>query len=168
MDIAENVLTLYQDDIQAAHWHKIQITVFTIRIKHWKTPLSWIIVTDLNTHDKHTVAAFLFAVITTILSSTPTAKKIRIWMDGPSSQFRNNIFLGLAAKLQQIYPNPEITWDMFAPSHGKGPFDAIRSTCKRQVVRLVKARKRKIRNAEDFMKALIESGCQIKITHFIE
>ncbi len=100
MDFAENVSTLYQDEIQAAHWHKRQITVFTIRIKHRKTPLSWIIVTDLNTHDKHTVAAFLFAVITTILSSMPTAKTIRIWTDGPSSQFRNKYVFALAAKLQ--------------------------------------------------------------------
>ena len=62
-----------------------------------------------------------------------TVKKIDIWLDGPSSQFKNRFIVGALPLLQQL-SKKAITWNYFASSHRKVAVDGIGDTIKRHTM----------------------------------
>lgn len=64
VDFSENYTCLHQDEIQSAHWHKEQVTIFPVVIwskdsSHECSCESHVIVSDDRTHDKQSVSVFM-------------------------------------------------------------------------------------------------------------
>ena len=63
VDFAENYTCKYQDEVQSAHWHQQQITLFSVAV--WTnngsetTCKSHVIVTDELSHEKKSVAVMM-------------------------------------------------------------------------------------------------------------
>ena len=117
IDFAENYSTIWQDEIQSAHWKKKQVTLLTsVYWSGYKTTSS-VVVSDDLTHTKNSVITFVDTLLSKLLSSK--VKLLHIWSDGPSSQFKNKFVaasLPWLAKRHSI----DIQWHYFATSHGKG------------------------------------------------
>ena len=65
-----------------------------------------------------------------ILSNTPDeVKHIKIWTDGPASQFKNQYVITSMPMLSAKH-NVKLSWNFSATSHGKGPFDGVGATLK--------------------------------------
>ena len=87
IDFAENFSTLWQDEVQSAHWNKKQITVFTSVTWQQDSCTSAVIISDDLTHSRDSIIIFIDKLLTSILDKN--IKKLHIWSDGPSSQFKN-------------------------------------------------------------------------------
>ena len=88
MDFSENFSIQQQNEIQSAHWHHDQLTVYTIMMWHRQSKLPWVIISDNLSHDKFAVTAFLKVILDEIKSSESfkEVQEVRVWTDGPSSQ----------------------------------------------------------------------------------
>ncbi|KAK6175722.1 hypothetical protein SNE40_014117 [Patella caerulea] len=162
MDFAENFTCIWQDEIQSAHWKQRQVTVYTVMITYRNEKLSYVITSDNLSHDKNAVAAFTSIMLDIITETLPTVKKICIWTDGPSSQYKNKYIFTLLAKLQEHHA-VQLNWNFFATSHGKGPNDGIGGNVKRIVHRLIMARAAVVYDAQTFTEAVKSSKSQINI-----
>ena len=91
MDFAENYSTKYQDEIQSAHWHKAQITVYTVMAYHRNQIKSMYVVSDTRDHTKTTVMTKKVVELGVI--AFPTAAHFNIWTDGPNNQFKNRFMV---------------------------------------------------------------------------
>lgn len=155
IDFSENYTCLQQDEIQSAHWHQHQVSLFTALLWHTQKQHPIVIASDNLEHSKNTIVAYLDQ----ILSEPPlpsSIKVLHIWSDGPASQFKNKYIAAAINVLQQKY-GILINWNYFATAHGKGPVDGIGAVVKRQVWDLVKKRKCVVTNAEGFVAAANKS-----------
>lgn len=98
---------------------------------------SQVIVTDEMSHDKKPVAVLMSNVIDRIVQRHSKIKKVYVFSDGPSSQFKNRY---IANFLHQLKARVQIEWHYFATSHGKGVVDGIGGTVKRIVWNAVATR----------------------------
>ena len=97
-----------------------------------------------------------------ILSNTPDeVKHIKIWTDGPASQFKNQYVMASMLMLSAKH-NVKLSWNFRTTSHGKGPIDRAGATLKQQVMEKVQTRKCVINNASEFFNAV--QGSNIKVT----
>lgn len=151
-DFAENYTAVSQDEIQSAHWRQRQISIYTMMHWHRQTTTSTIAVSDVRDHEKKAVACYTSKILEKIAES-PTVRKVIIWTDGPSSQFKNRYIFALLAKLVAVF-GLVIEWKYFATSHGKGPNDALGGTAKRTVHRVTMTRQCNVTNANTFAAAL--------------
>ena len=78
VDYAESFPTLWQDEVQSAHWNKYQVTVFT----------SAVAVSDNLGHTKDSVIVFIDKLISECIDSS--VKVSQLWSNGPSTQFKNH------------------------------------------------------------------------------
>ena len=78
-----------------------------------------------------------------------TVKKIDIWLDGPSSQFKNRFIVGALPLLQQL-SKKAITWNYFASSHRKVAVDGNGDTIKRHLYNAVLKRVNNVQNFKSF------------------
>ena len=108
--------------------------------------LSTVIVSDNIQHDKMSIIPFM----STLLCQFPkTVKKINIWSDGPSSQFKNRFIVAVLPLLQQL-SKKTITWNYFASSHRKEAVYGIGGTIKRHVYNTVLKRVNNVQNSKSF------------------
>lgn len=129
VDFAENYTSAYQDEIQAAHWHQSQITVFTAVAWIKEEAQSYVLVSDNLHHEKKSVTAFLSGVIKNMMSKHSTINVVHIFSDGAASQFKNKyIWAFLSITFNQIFLKVSVKWHYFATSHGKGAVDGVGST----------------------------------------
>jgi hypothetical protein len=159
MDFAENYACIAQDEIQSAHWNQNQVTLFTTVTWLKGEVMSKVIVSDCMQHTKSSVMVFLDEILKNLPS---TVKEVRIWTDGPSSQFKNKFVMEGMRMLSKKY-GVNLEWNFSATSHGKGPVDGIGGCLKRKATNRVKMRQCVINNATDFFKAVNE-GSQIVVT----
>ncbi|KAK6169741.1 hypothetical protein SNE40_020732 [Patella caerulea] len=149
VDFSENYTCASQDEIQSAHWHQGQVSIFTYALWHSAQLHSGAIVSDNLNHSKDTIIAYL----DNIFESLPaTIKSVSIWSDGPRSQFKNRFICAALKRLQEEH-HISIYWNYFATSHGKGPVDGIGGAVKRHVWQQVLSRKAVVINASTFTKA---------------
>lgn len=141
MDFSENYTASYQDEIQSAHWHQKQITVFTAVLWMAETCESYAIISNSLDHNKEAVCAFLCNILHDARGKYPALKNVHIFTDGAASQFKNKyIFSFICVKLPALC-NINISWNFFATSHGKGAVDGIGVTVKRMVAAQVSSRR---------------------------
>jgi hypothetical protein len=102
IDFAENFTCKFQDEIQSAHWRQNQITVFTACIWNGSDkPLSYVVVSDNDKHDKHAVVAYMVQLLRTYQLDSPAMVELNVVSDGPSSQMKNRyIFAILVSQLR--------------------------------------------------------------------
>ena len=87
INFVENFSTLWQDEVQSAHWNKKQITVFTSVTWQQDSCTSAVIITEDLTHSRDSIIIFTDKLLTSIPDKN--IKKLHIWSDGPSNQFKN-------------------------------------------------------------------------------
>ena len=155
-DFAENYASLWQDEIQNAHFHKIHLTVFTGIIWCAGNSDSYVVVSDNLCHDKHAIVPFLSHLL---FQLPATVTNVTLWSDGPRTQFKNR-FLAKAILFLEKMHNIVINWRFFAAGHGKGPVDGIGGTVKRYVASKVLRRQQdRVNDLESFVAA--SSGCKV-------
>ncbi|RXN14647.1 Sentrin-specific protease 2 [Labeo rohita] len=134
VDFAENYIAAYQDQIQSAHWHQKQVTVFPSVLWSDGDPESYAIVSDSLEHDKRSVATFLSKIVEDIKMKHPAMKEIHIFSDGAASQFKNKfMWCFMSTTFKELFPTLRVQWHFFATSHGKGAVDGVGATVKRAV-----------------------------------
>lgn len=77
---------------------------------------------------------------------------LKVWSDGPSSQFKNKYIAAIIHHLEQKF-GIQIIWNYFATSHGKGCVDGIGATVKSVVRSHIKARDSIVNSARDFVES---------------
>ena len=95
MDYAENYKCFSQDEVQNAHWNK-QKNTFTSVTWFQNTKSCHAIV--CTTHDKETLLVNLDKLIQSLPKDV---FELRIWTDGPSSQFKNKFIIADTQMLQK-------------------------------------------------------------------
>ena len=89
--------------------------------------MSHVIVSDSREHNKTSIVVFT----NKLLELKPEwVKHVKIWTDGPKSQFKNKYVMYSMQMLSDKH-NVQISWNFSATSHGKGPVDGIGATLKR-------------------------------------
>ena len=154
MDFSENYSVTYQDEIQSAHWHQKQVTVFTAVL--WVREAecqSYVIVSDSIHHGKEAVCTFLIKLLNEALSKYPSIRHVDVFTDGAASQFKNKfLFCFLSTKLPSVV-DIQLSWNFFATSHGKGAVDGVGGTVKRAVASAVNSRSCVVTDASSFAEA---------------
>ena len=145
MDFAENYSTMWQDEVQSTHWTKKQITLLTSVYWNGEVTKSNVVVSDDLTHTKSTIASFLDALATKLLSKN--VRTLHVWTDWPSSLFKNRFIVAILPWLAKKF-DIDIHWHYFATSHGKGCVDGIGGTVKRMVAEKVCQRRSIVRDAK--------------------
>lgn len=155
IDFSENYTCVSQDEIQSAHWNQTQISLFTACV--WSTsassgPISFVVASDNRDHNKESATVYLYYVIQAYknMSSEPI-QYLRIFSDGPASQFKNRYMAAMLQHLRQHWDLEEMRWSFSATSHGKGPVDGIGGMVKRVAWQQVRTRKASVTNAETFV-----------------
>lgn len=139
MDYSENYSMVNQNEIQAAHFDKIQATIHPI-VAYFKNEkgelknLSFVIISDHLTHNTVAVHMFQKKCIDFINHHTniyPAISKIIYFTDGSAAQYKNKKnFINLCYHIEDFGIPAE--WHFFATSHGKGPSDGLGGTIKRE------------------------------------
>lgn len=104
---------------------------------------------------------------TLMLRLPKTTKVVKIWSDGPVSQFKNKFIAAAIVLFEKLFPF-KVVWNHFATAHGKGAVDGIGAVAKKMVRRLVLSRKVIVNNAKDFVTAfnMDESPIEVfEMTH---
>ena len=168
MDFSENYTCQWQNEVQSAHWHQTQVTVFTVAIwtKPNKPPQSHIYVSDNLDHDKQSIAVFVDMLLSDLKSKSPEIDEVSFWTDGPSSQFKNRYIVSLINFLKLRHTLTKMHWNYFATSHGKGPVDGIGGSAKRCVWMAVLTQNAVVKNAATFA-ATAKNVCPNIITYFV-
>ena len=139
VDFAENYTCTAQDEVQSAHQHD--------HLKHGKTPI--VVFMDQPFSLKN-----------------PDINTIKVWSDGPNSQFKNKYVIGSLDLLSKKH-DIDIIWNFSATSHGKGSVDDVGATVKREASQKILTRRHAINNLDDFEMAVLTLK-NIKITKIPE
>lgn len=154
LDFSENYTCIAQDEIQSYHWGQPQVSLFTCSLWYGGKQHPYVIISENLIHSKDTIIAYLSRILDEIPDDV---NQVRIWSDGPSSQFKNK-YIAASLKVLQNRKGKKIVWNYFATSHGKGPVDGIGGSVKRSVRQEVLKNKTLVFNAEQFYKAALSSS----------
>lgn len=149
IDFAENFVCVGQDEVQSAHWNQKQLTLFTTAFYHNEKVQSKVFVSDNLTHTKETIIPYLYILLTELPESV---KILKIWSDGPSSQFKNKFIAAIIPLFESEF-GIKIYWNYFATSHGKGCIDGIGATAKMIVRKHILSRECIVKSSSDFVAA---------------
>lgn len=97
IDFAENYVCESQDEVQSAHWNQRQLTLFTSAFYFNEIFQSKVFVSGNLTQTKETIVPYLYKLFTKLPSSM---KILKIWSDGPSSQFKNKYIASIINHLE--------------------------------------------------------------------
>uniref|UniRef100_A0A8D9F251 Uncharacterized protein n=1 Tax=Cacopsylla melanoneura TaxID=428564 RepID=A0A8D9F251_9HEMI len=164
IDYAENYASIYQDEIQSAHWNNKQISIFTCCAWVKDTTRSFALVSDNLNHDKYSVYTHIKKILDDLCVQFPSLETVKIFSDGCAAQFKNKYTLSVLCFLEEDFKLQNGQWLFFATSHGKGCVDGIGGLVKRLVWNEVKSRRSKIGSAEDFVECASKKTDKIKIT----
>ena len=150
VDFSENAMIAAQKEVQAAHWHHSQATLFATHAWVNKdTNFSMVVISDDLDHTKYSIFVFMQHVLHSLKVKVPTISSIDVFSDGPTSQFKQRFLFSNLYYWEQAH-EISIKWNFFATSHGKGVVDGIGGTVKRTVWRNVRCEKNHILNAKEY------------------
>lgn len=135
----------------------LQVSIFTVGIWHRGTH-SCAIVSDSLDHRKDAIIPFIHEILKDL---PPTAKRIVIYSDNPTSQFKNKFVMSSIIELGKKF-GVDIMWSFFCPQHGKGVVDGIGATVKMYVRTRVVNRRVIVNSAEEFFGACQGINVNIK------
>lgn len=159
VDFAENFVCINQDEVQNAHWNQRQLSLFTSGFYYNENFEPKVFVSDNSSHTKETIVPYLWK----LLSNMPSSLKIlKIWSDGPSSQFKNKFMAALIPYFEERF-QLKIIWNFFATAHGKGCVDGIGANVKSMVRKSIRARHIVVNNASDFVRACSMTQSKIAV-----
>lgn len=164
VDFAENNVCEAQDEIQSAHWNQRQLTLFTTALRHNGIFQSKVFVSDNLKHTKETIIPYMYKLLTDLPKSV---KVLKVWSDGPSSQFKNKFIAAMIARFEAEF-GLKIYWNYFATSHGKGCVDGIGAIVKMVVRKHVRAREAIVNCAADFVSTFHRTESDISVEEVTE
>lgn len=142
MDFSENYSFIVQNAVQGYHWNNSQATIHPFEIYFKRNGklenLSFIIISDLMSHDTTAVQLFISKLID-FIKRLIKFSKIYFMSDGAAAHYKNKKNFASLCNFKERY-GLEAEWHFFATSHGKGPCDAIGGTLKRMAKRASLAR----------------------------
>ena len=94
--------------------------------------------------------------MTDLKLALPYLKEIQIFSDGCTGQFKNRWILSLLAFDEDLF-GVSMTWNFFAPGHGKGAVDGVGGIVKSAVYRRIMSGKVKVYTSQDFHDCLSAS-----------
>ena len=98
VDFSENYEALFQNEIQSAHWGNKQITVFTAVMRCGPKTVNYALISDNINHDNYAVFTFLDVIFQDVKKIFPELKKVKIFSDGATSQFKQRFnFINLTS-----------------------------------------------------------------------
>ena len=107
MDFAENNACTAQDEVQSANWKQAQITLYTSVAWFRSDSFLHVIISDNLKHDN------------TVVKMSENVHFLKVWTDGPNSQFKNKCVMGATEMLSEMH-SIKIIWNFSTTSHGKG------------------------------------------------
>lgn len=141
------------------HQKNSQVSLFTTALRHTRKLHPKVISSDNIKHSKETLVAYLFK----IFSSLPKIIKIlKIWSDGPSSQFKNKYIAAIIEVFEKRF-RKKIFWNFFATSHGKGCVDGLGAVVKKRVRRRITSRKEIVNCTSDFVRSFNKEPSEIEL-----
>ena len=158
IDWAEN------DEIQLAHWHQRQESIFTVCC--WmlgSNTQSAVVISDNLSHDTLTSSVSLVLALEMFLRDSTDCQSLHIFSDGPASQFKNRYILSLLPTLRTNFSMQQVRWSFFASSHGKGPVDGVGAVAKRLVWQSVRNRECIVKDASTFGEALSKAASNLRV-----
>jgi len=151
MDFSENFTVFSQNEVQAAHFNRRQISLFTaVATIDKSVNISFAIVNDDLKHSKFQVFYYMQILIQQIKKKYPQLSHVEFVTDGCASQFKNKYIL---TNLLFTEKDLGITanWHFMPTSHGKSSADGIGGVLKRQVSNRIKTGLFEIHSAADFV-----------------
>ena len=157
VDFAENYRNDQQNEIQSAYFGHQSFSLFTsccyyINEQNSLDQNSIVIVTENSDHNRITSISSLKKVVEIMENGIgKNFKRLVIWSDGMSAQFRSRFIFKLLA--DTFFTDKQISWFYNERHHGKGPMDGVGGTLKNVVFRKVKSGQTVIYNPQDFVEA---------------
>ena len=89
VDFSENATIVAQKEVQSAHWHNPQATLFTAHAGiNNVNNFSMVIISDDLNHTKYHIFVFMQCIFRSLRAKLPSIQVINIFSDGPTSQFQ--------------------------------------------------------------------------------
>ena len=153
-DFSENAEVQEQDEIQAAHWWHLTVTIFTACAWVNGFCISFAVVSDFKQHDKHFTIIALLKIIKRLLNEFIIISNLHLFSDGAAQHFKQRFFINAVTLLPQFLGIPadqiDIDYNLFSTSHGKGAVDGVGGTVKRMVMAEVISRRANIQTSQDY------------------
>lgn len=144
-DFPEKFKCSEQNQVQSAHYGETPISLFSAAIYH-RGFTAMVIASDFDKQTKDCILAYLDIILETL---APTAKRVDMWSDNATSQFKNQ-FIMEGLKSFQDRLNLKLRWNFYAAMHGKAVVDGIGGTAKRFVKDRMLSQHILVNSAKDF------------------
>ena len=141
--------------MQSTLWTRESVNLFTCALYHCSTTKAFVIFTNYKGKDKFAIGKFLDHLCENEIPEDESVEKEIIWLDGPSSEFKNNFMRHLMETLSKKYAKP-FMWKFSATLHGKGLVDGVGGKVKSTVKRKVTSKGKDslvVQDCESFFKA---------------
>lgn len=92
----------------------------------------------------------------------PTVKTVKIWSDGPTSQFKNKFIAAVIWFFEQKF-QIKIFWNFFTAAHGKSCIDGIGAAVEKQVKTMVLSKERTVYQTSDFVSAFQSKESKVEL-----
>ena len=124
MDFAMAYECMYQDEAQSALWSRGSVNLFTAASISKAQSKTYLISTDSKHKDKNSILVFVEYIYENFLHIDDSNRDFQevIWIDGPSSEFKNKYTVEILRRLTEKYNKP-FSWKFFATLHGQGIVD---------------------------------------------
>ena len=156
-DFSQSYKNQDQDEIQSAYFGHKCFSLFTAccYVRQLSSndvlPIPITVTTEGNEHSRQTSMSCINAVFNHVQGkSLIQFKRLKIWTDGCSAQFRSRFVCFFIA---HFHPELEIEWNYNEAHHGKGPMDGVGGTIKNCVFKEVKSGRLTIESPEEFAHA---------------
>lgn len=124
VDFSENAMIAAQKEVQAAHWHHAQATIFTTHTWINNTiNFSMVVISDDFNHTKYSSFVFMQCIFQSLQTKFPSIETINVFNNGPTSQFKQRFLFSNLYYWEQDH----ISW--------KDVVDGIGGTVKKAVWR---------------------------------
>ncbi|XP_075525684.1 uncharacterized protein LOC142588499 [Dermacentor variabilis] len=120
-DFAENWTVVLPDAVQAYHWQKKQVTVFTCVVTSRKSTQNYAVISDDMSHDSAHACLALSKIKAHLEDNAPIYTKITHVSDGAPAHFKNKYQFH---ELQRSECQ-EMKWMFSATGHGKNACDGV-------------------------------------------
>ena len=127
-----------------------------------KEQKSMVFVSDDLDNDKTSVCVYMHKVLVK-LTTENAIKKVDIFSDGPSSQFKNQYVFNYLPSLYEQYNLDCLNWKFFATSHRKGAVDGIGGAVKRNVWMETLSRQEVVISLEDFCQVAMKKDGKVEV-----
>ena len=151
VDYSENYKNQDQNEIQSAYFGHDCFSMFTACSYYKdgddlvKKPIA--IVSESSDHSRIAAFSCLSTVVQKLKEEIKVLKKVIVWSDGMTSQFRSRFTFRLLTTFDKRI---DIEWHYMEAHHGKGPMDGVGGTIKNKIFKEVKSGRLIIRTPEEF------------------